>query len=150
MPLHVRRQIVLAVTDLLRRGVPGVVVHAGRNAPLPVARAPYLLVYARKEQSRSVAAHGEDDRRMQRPLVVAVRIVVADASDSDEQLDAFSLLVEQAMAVSPRLGGLVEDQELVATEFDGSAEGESRLGSARLDFAVEYHTSALRPDQHLE
>lgn len=151
MSLHVRRQIALAVVNLLRAGVPAVQgVQAGRSAPLPVARAPYLLVYTRSEQSASVSPHGEDDRRLRRLLTLAVEIVVGDGSDSDEQLDALSLLVERALAGAPKLGGLAEDLEITRTEFAGRGDTESNVGRARLDFVVEYHTSALRPDQHLE
>lgn len=149
MSLHVRRQIVLAIVAQLEAGVPGVTVKAGRTAPLPTASLPYLLVHARREAAQSVTSRG-DDARLQRRLAVLIDIVHADAEDDDGVADGFCLLVEKAMQADPTLGGLAQDLEGPETLFDARAEGETRLGRARLEYQVEYHTTALRPDQHLE
>lgn len=154
--LHVRRQIVQAAVALLQRDVAGVTaVSAGRAAPLPVARTPYLLVYARSEEARPIAGPrggvDDDSERLQRLLTLVVEIVVADdATDSDARLDGFCLEVERAMAADRRLGGLAEDLVLARSELAARFETESRIARGRLEYSVEYHTTALRPDIHLE
>lgn len=149
MSLHVRRQIVLAIVDCLRSAVPGVTVRAGRSAPLPTATLPYVLVHARRETAASVTSRG-DDVRLQRRLSVLIDIVHADAEDDDGAADGFCLLVEKAMQADPTFGWLLHDLEGPDTTLDARAEGETRIGRARLEYQLEYHTTALRPDQHLE
>lgn len=149
--LHARRQIVLAIVECLRRDVTGVTsVKAGRAAPMPVSEAPFLLVYARREDSREIATLDDDTPRLHRPLTLYIDIVHADPEDDDGAADALCLLVEKAMAGNPTLGGLAKSVELVRTDLDARAEGETRLGRARLEYAIEYHTSALRPELSLE
>jgi len=151
MALHVRRQIVQAVAAVLRRDISGVSVQDGRAAPMPVAKCPYLLVYARSEEVRAIAGRSlDDDERLRRALQLEVQITVADATDSDDRLDAFAVLIEKALAADRRLGGLVEDLALERSELAASFDGEQRVARARLEYRVEYHTTALRPDQHLE
>lgn len=150
---HVRRQIVLAVVAQLQRGVAGVTsVQDGRAAPLPVGKTPYLLVYARTEEVRAIAGRSlDDDDRLRRLLGLVVEIVVADdATDSDARLDGFCLAVEKAMAADRRLGGIVEDLLLARSELAARFETESRIARARMEFSVEYHTTAARPEIHLE
>lgn len=149
MSLHVRRQIVLAIVDRLRTDVPGVTVKAGRTAPAPVESLPYILVYARRESAASVTSRGDDVRLQRRPAIL-IDIVHADAEDDDGAADAFCLLVEKAMQAEPTFGGLLHDLEGPDTTLDARAEGETRIGRARLEYFIEYHTTALRPEQHLE
>lgn len=147
--MHVRRQIVLAVVERLRRDVPGVAVKAGRAAPLPTGSAPYVLVYGRREQAGSVTSRG-DQVRLQRRLSLLIDIVHEDVDDDDGAADAFCLLVEKAMWAEPSFGGLAHDLEGPDTTLDARTEGETRLGRARLEYQLEYHTTARGPDQHLE
>lgn len=147
--MHVRRLIVLAVVARLGQVAGVTAVKAGRAAPMPVATAPYLLVYARREESLSTTLDDDDERRLQRQLVLAVDIVTASATDDDAATDALALEVETAMAADTTLGGLVKDLELRRTDLDARLEGETRTGRARLEYLVEYHTTAQRPDQAL-
>ena len=149
MSLHVRRQLVLAIVERLESGVPGVTVKPGRTAPLPVETAPYILVHARREQAASVTSRG-DEVRLQRRLMVLIDVVHADPEDDDGGADALCLQVETAMQADTSFGGLVHDLEGPETTLDARAEGETRIGRARLEYQLEYHTTALRPDQHLE
>ncbi|WP_428673707.1 hypothetical protein [Reyranella sp.] len=149
--MHARRRIVLAVVAALRPLVDAgtvTAIAAGRAAPQPVAKAPYLLVYARTEQSRSI--NMDDDRRLQRSPTLAIEAVFASVEDSDEKGDDLALAVEVAMAADSTLGGLIKDIELARTDLDARADGETRLGRVRLEFAVEYHTTAGRPDASLD
>jgi hypothetical protein len=149
MSLHVRRQIVLAIVECLAREIPEATVKAGRAAPLPTASLPHLLVHARREAAVSVTSRG-DQVRLQRRLSVLIDVLHADAEDDDGAADAFCLQVELAMQADPTLGGLLHDLEGPDTTLDARAEGETRIGRARLEYQLEYHTTALRPDQHLE
>lgn len=146
MALHVRRQIARAGVAVLQRDV-GVSVFEGRAAPISTAKMPYLLVYARSEESRPTSL---DDRRYRRLLTLLVEIVIGDGADSDAALDAMCLKVEKAMADDPQLGGLAEDLVLVRSELAARFESETRIARGRLEYTVEYHTPASRPDQHLE
>jgi len=148
MSLHVRRQIVGAIVTRLE-AIPGVTVKAGRTAPSPVVSAPYILVHARREQAASVTSRG-DEVRLQRRLSVLIDVVHADPEDDDGEADRLCLLVERAMLADPTFGGLAHDLEGPDTTLDARAEGETRLGRARLEFQLEYHTTAQRPDQHLQ
>lgn len=147
--MHVRRQIVLAIVDRLRSDVPGVTVKGGRSAPAPTGALPYILVHARRETAGSVTSRG-DEVRLQRRLNVLIDVVHADPEDDDGQADAWCLQVEKAMQADPTFGGLLHDLEGPDTTLDARAEGETRIGRARLEYVLEYHTTALRPDQHLE
>jgi hypothetical protein len=149
--MHARRRIVLAVKTVLQDLVDAAVVtsvSAGRAAPQPVANTPFLLVYARTEQSRSITM--DDDRRLQRGLTLVIEGVFASPEDSDDRGDDLALAVEVALAADDVLGGLIKDIELARTELDARADGETRTGRVRLEFAVEYHTTAGRPDASLD
>lgn len=144
--MHARRRIVLAAVAALT-GLPstGARVHAGRAAPAPVASTPYLLVYARQEQSASATMRGPG-RKLQRELTLAVEAVTASADDDDALADTIALEVEAALAANPTLGGVCGDLYLASTALDARHEGESRTGRVRLEFTVTYFTAADRPD----
>lgn len=148
MSVHARRKIVLAAVQALT-GLPttGTNVKPGRAAPLPVAQAPYLLVYARAERSAPVTAKGPG-RKLQHELTLAVEGITVSADD-DELADALALEVEQALAADPTLGGACRDLFLGSTNLDARAEGETRTGHIRLEFSVTYFTAAARPDVSL-
>jgi len=149
MTLHVRRQVVLAIVDRLRSDVPGITVKAGRSAPAPTSALPYLLVHARRETAASVTSRGDQVRLQRRPSIL-IDVLHADPEDDDGSADAWCLLVEKAMQADPSFGGLLHDLEGPDTTLDARAEGETRIGRARLEYFLEYHTTALRPEQHLE
>ncbi len=144
---HVRAQIIAAAVELLKTcPTPAGRVKAGRAAPMPVAQAPYLLVYGRPEQSDRLTGAGMT-RTLMRQLTLAVDIVTASADDSDDQVNAIAAEVEAALAAQPTLGKLCKDLWLAATTPDARAEGETRIGRARLEFTVQYVTVATAPDQ---
>jgi hypothetical protein len=149
--MHVRRRIVIAVAAALQPLLDnGIVtrIQPGRAAPQPVASTPYLLVYARTEQSRGISM--DDDRRTQRALTLAIEAIFASPDDSDAGGDDIALAIERAMAADPMLGGLIKDSELTRSELDARVDGETRLGRVRLEYQIEYHTSAGNPDASLD
>jgi hypothetical protein len=144
---HVRTLIVAAAVELLKTcPTPLGRVKSGRAAPMPVAQAPYLLVYGRPERSAPLAG-GRETRKLLRELTLAIEIVTASADDNDDQVNAIAAEVERALAAQPSLGGLSKDLWLAATTPDARADGEVRVGRARLEFTVQYVTVASAPDQ---
>jgi len=146
--MHARRSIILAATGALQPLITGgtvTAVRAGRAAPMPVAQAPYLLVYGRRERS-SPSTIGPG-RKLLRELTLAIEAVTASADDSDGLVDALASAVEATLAGDPTLGGAAKDLYLSATDLDARAEGEDRIGRARLEFTVTYLTVASAPDQ---
>lgn len=142
---HARSTIVAAAVTALGDLSTVDRVKAGRAAPMPVAQAPYLLVYGRSERSQPMTMRGPA-RRLERELTLAVEIVTALA-DNDEQADAIALEVERALCADPTLGGVAKDLWLSLTMLEANADGEARTGRARLEFSVTYHTAANAPDQ---
>lgn len=148
--MHVRARIVAAVVANLEPLIAaGVVtsIRAGRAAPEPVAASPYLLVYARQEQSGRV--NMQDDPDMRRVVVLAIEGVYSSPEDSDAAGDGLALAVEKVLAEN-LLGGLIRDIELARTDLDArAAEGETRIGRVRLEYQVEYFTPAREPESSL-
>jgi hypothetical protein len=146
--IHVRRQIVLATVMALKGAVAEVEsrVFDGRSEPIHTTQKPYLLVYGRQEDSRDIAEYGDDGRRLQRVLTLAVEGVDKSVADTDAELDALALAVERALTADPTLGGIAKDVVLARSDLNARAEGESRTGRVRLEFTVEYHTPAARPE----
>lgn len=147
--LHARRAIVRAVVQKLgaiAAATGG--VHEGRARPKAASSAPYLLVYARPEQSAPLTARGPA-RKLQRELTLAVEIVTAESGtpDGDALLDAFALEIEVALANDPTLGGACSALVLTSTAPVVNAQGELQIGRSRLEFAVTYYTAANAPHQ---
>ena len=143
--MHARRTVVLAVVAALTPLADDEIVTAvqdGRAAPLPIAKAPYVMVYGRQERSAPLTMAGPA-RKLEREVVVAVEIVAA--SEGDEAVEALAEAVEAAIAADPTLGGACKDLWLSATTLDARIEGQSRAGTARLEFTVSYHTRANNP-----
>lgn len=152
MSLHVRRQIVLAIVSALEgQTLAGGRVHHGRVDPESAAtpRGPFLLVYARSEEIREIS-EDDDGPRQQRELTLAIEAVAVSDADDDSTLDLLALEIERALFAAGTLGGLAVDIALSRTDLNARADGESRTGRARLEFTVEYHTAAGRPDLPLE
>lgn len=148
MPLHARRAIVDAAVGALGDLVTNEVVtavKAGRQAPMPIATAPYLLVYGRQERSEPLTIAARR-RKLDRMLTLTVEIVTSSEDDNDEQADAIAVEVEVALAGDPTLGGAAKDLWISETSIDASADGEARAGRAGLQFTVTYHTQADTPD----
>lgn len=149
MSLHARRLIVRAAV-LRLAGVTTATggVHEGRAAPKASSAAPYLLVYARPEDSEPLSGTGAG-RKLRRELTLAIEAVTAEAGPEagDALLDQLALEIERVLAAEPTLGGACRDLYLARTDPDGRAEGESRIGRTRLEFRVLYQTLAAAPDQ---
>lgn len=143
--MHARRQIVTAAVQQLGAlaSIAPEKIKPGRAAPMPVASAPYLLVYGRREQS-ALATMGRSPS-LQRLLTLRVEVVTA-GDDNDELVDQIAAEVEAALMGNDTLGGACKSLYLSATDLDARAEGETRIGRAWLDFTVMYFTVAPSPE----
>jgi hypothetical protein len=146
---HARRLIVLAAVQALGTlpTIPAAKVKPGRAAPMPVAQAPYLLVYGRRERAGPVSGSGAT-RKLQRELTLRVEAVTT-GDDDDALVDQVAAEVEAALMADNTLGRVCKDLYLSATDLDARAEGETRLGRAWLDFTVIYFTAANAPETAL-
>lgn len=145
--LHARRQIVLAAkARLTGLATTADRVHEGLAGPKAATATPYLLVYARPEESGAITARGPA-RRLQRELTLAIEGVTAEtgADAGDALLDTIALEVESALAGEPTLGGACSDLVLRRTDPNARAEGEHRTGRIRFEFIVTYFTAANAP-----
>lgn len=146
---HARRSIVLAaVSALTGLATTGARVHAGRTWPVETAETPYLLIYARREQSGPFTMKGAA-RTVQRQLTLSIEGITAETTDSDATLDQIASEVETAMAADPTLGGACKDLFIDATDIEARADSDYRTGRIRLDFSVTYYTAANAPDTAL-
>lgn len=143
---HARAQILSAAAALLANlPTTGSRCHVSRANPAPAEQGPFLLVYARREQSAPLTMGGAN-RKLQHELVFAVEGIAPEAGDSDDTLHAISLEVAAALHADPTLGGKAKDLYLSSTELLARVEGESRIGHIRLEFTVRYFTVATAPD----
>lgn len=147
--LHARRLIVLAAkARLTGLATTGSSVFEGLAGPKAAAATPYLLVYARPEQSGPLTMKGAA-RKLQRELTLAIEGVTAESGTDagDALLDVIAAEVETALAGEPTLGGACSDLYLSRTDPNARAEGEHRTGRIRLEFIVTYFTAANAPHQ---
>lgn len=98
---------------------------------------PLILVYARDE---SVSPQGITPKPSKRalPIAIEIRTTVTASGSIDTALDDLCKQVEDAIVANPRLNQKVMSSNLLATEFDISAEGDEVLGGARLTYEVVY------------
>ncbi len=103
-------------------------------------RLPALAIYTVEETDPVVLAQG-DSPELERPLVVAVEVVVDDRDGvPDDQVDVLCAQVEQAVLGGARFLELehVRAVRLGPTQFRWDARGESEQGAARVVFYVPY------------
>lgn len=147
--MHAAWQIVLAAKQrLLGLATTGDSVHIGRSTPMSIARAPFLLVFARPDQSAPIAGSGAS-RKLQRDLTLAIEGVVGECDDEAGEALVWQIAaeIEAALAGDPTLGGTCRDLFLTSTDPNARAEGESRTGRIRLEFTIRYFTAANAPHQ---
>lgn len=133
--IHIRRQIRQAIADKFSADVPGTFkrVEAGRVHALDFkTMLPCLEVeFAGEEvQARSMRGQGKI-----RSLRFVVRIT-AKGIDLQDSLDDLALIVEARLGADITLGGIVMHLHHLSTDFDASADGESRIGNLALTYAA--------------
>jgi hypothetical protein len=137
MATHARQQLRDAIKTVLT-GLPqtGARVYTGRKRPLGTAHEPTLLVYTLIEESRRDA--NGNPPILARALTVFVEIRVVSADPPDDLLDTIAVDVEAAMASDLSFAGKAYNTQLVRTQQDVEASGESHLGGLQLEYRLTY------------
>ena len=148
--MHARRAIVnAAAAALANLPSTGARVYPGRAWPMAADGPPYLLVYARREQSQPLIMTAST-RKLGRALTLIVDGIETGGTDDDAALDAIAAEVEAALAEDPSLGGAARDLWLTQTTLDVSPQdSERRIARVQLEFSVTYQTTAAAPETAL-
>ena len=80
-----------------------------------------------------------------RELLVAIEAVGEKSSGLAAQLDQICLEAEIAISGSTTLAGLVLDGGLRSTEFELSGDGETPVGTARMEWYFHYQVNVANP-----
>lgn len=146
---HVREQIRNAAVSALT-GLPttGVRVFKSRKYPLQEQELPGLLVYTMAEESET-AALGYP-RMINRKLVLRVLGIAKQNASLDDTLDDIAEEVETALASDRTFGGLVTDNQLMATEMNLQTINDEEIsdkpiGIIAMDWTVLYRTLETTP-----
>jgi len=131
MPV-IRKTVRHAIVALMQN-IPDVSVYSSRIYPL--TSLPAISVYITDEvtDEETMVMGGDNDER-----TLNIRIEISDkATDKiDDNLDDLAFLVEQEMKTDKSLGGLVNCLQYMATSIELSADTESAVGVAQLNYVA--------------
>lgn len=136
---HVRKQIRDKVASILKSNV-GLVkrrVYTTRVHPLNDTNLPAISVYTGTETSQRMNFGVTD---MIRELALEIDVYVRETSKFDDDVDAISVQVEEAMADNFTLDGLAKFVVLTSTQIQFDGDADQILGVAKLTYSVEYVT----------
>lgn len=114
-------------------------VFSMRSIPSSIEELPIVLIYTKNE---SINRFDEAPKRYMRSLNVLIEVIVTDGNDEclSDRLDELSSLVEQAIEKDNTIEVQVETIELQSVVYDTEGDGQSPVGSASLNYVVEYIT----------
>lgn len=136
---HVRKQIRDKVASILKSNV-GLVkrrVYTTRVHPLNDTNLPAISVYTGTETSQRMNFGVTD---MIRELALEIDVYVRETSKFDDDVDAISVQVEEAMADNFTLDGLAKFVVLTSTQIQFDGDADQILGIAKLTYSVQYVT----------
>jgi len=136
---HVRKQIRDKVASILKSNV-GLVqrrVYTTRVHPLNDTNLPAISVYTGTETSQRMNFGVTD---MIRELALEIDVYVRETSKFDDDVDAISVQVEEAMADNFTLDGLAKFVVLTSTQIQFDGDADQILGVAKLTYSVQYVT----------
>jgi len=138
--VHVRHQIRDRIASVVTSAATLVNqrVYTTRVYPLTAANLPAITVYTGSETS---ALQTMGARTLMRNLDVAVDIYVRATTNTDSDVDAIAVQIEEAVANDFTVNGLAKSVVLTSTDIDFNAEAEQPIGIARLTFSVSYITA---------
>ena len=138
---HVRKQIRDRMATTLTSGVALVSsrIYISRTYPVTSANLPALTVYAGSETSSLVTIG--ISKTLQRTLSVNVDVYARATSNLDDDIDAITVQVEEAIAADFTVNGLAKEALLTSTDIEYSGEAEQQIGIAHMTYDVLYHTS---------
>ena len=137
---HVRSQIRDQIASNVSTGTTLVAgrVYTTRVYPLTSANMPAITVYTGAESS---ALQTIGARTLMRNLDLAVDIYVRATANTDDDVDAIAVQIEESIANDFTVNGLAKSVILTGTDMDFSGDGEQPIGIARLTFSVSYITA---------
>jgi len=140
--MHVRQSIRDNITTTLT-GLPstGSNVYQTRVYPIAPDKLPGIAVYTRSESSDYLTV--TIPRTLVRTLTVSVEAYV---QGSDNDLDAISASIEEALAVDVTRGGYAKDTRVVSFEADFSGDSDQPVGSAVVQVEIDYVTIEGNPE----
>tara|TARA_R110000765_G_scaffold130957_2_gene229487 strand:+ start:3221 stop:3634 length:414 start_codon:yes stop_codon:yes gene_type:complete len=114
-------------------------IYISRTYPVTSANLPALTVYAGSETSSLVTIG--ISKTLQRTLSVNVDVYARATSNLDDDIDAITVQVEEAIAADFTVNGLAKEALLTSTDIEYSGEAEQQIGIAHMVYDVLYHTS---------
>lgn len=140
---HARLKIRDRVVSILETAEVADTVTKSRVYPLPADTVSAALVYTNNEVVNQEQTTLTYPRRLGRELTLAIEVVSRDSARLDDRLDVLCANVENAIGADPTLAGMVKDCALTDTVVSHSFDGDAPIGSARMQFRVQYRTSEL-------
>lgn len=136
---HVRKQIRDRVASILATNVTLVKrrVFTTRVHPFNETNLPAISVYTGSETSDRLNVGVTD---VIRDLTLDIDIYVRETSKFDDDVDAISVQVEEAMANDFTINGLAKFSVLQSTEIQFDGEADQILGVAKLTYGIQYVT----------
>ena len=137
-----RKYLRKKIQDLLKKsnidGI-GQDVLSMRSVPSSVEHLPIALIYPKNE---SITRFDESPKRYIRSLNIMIEIITTDDNDEclSEQLDDLSAAVEKAIEDDIDIEKVVESIELTSVVYDSEGDGQSPVGSAVLNYQIDYVT----------
>jgi hypothetical protein len=138
---HARRTIRERVVSILEAAQVADSVSASRVYPLAAGTVSAALVYTNSEIVSDASSTLTAPRHLGRELVLVVECVARDSRHLDDRLDNLCANVENAIGADNTLGGLVKDCIRLDTAITHTFDGDAPIGSARMQFRVQYRTS---------
>jgi len=137
---HVRKQIRDRVAAVLSSNVSLVNdrVYTTRVHPFNDTNLPAISVYTGSESSERLNAGVTD---LFRELTLDIDIYVRETSSFDDDVDAISVQVEEAIANDFTINGLAKFAVLTSTEIQFDGDADQILGIAKLTYAIRYVTA---------
>lgn len=136
---HARLRIRSRVRDILEAAEVAPVVSKSRVYPLPADTLEAVLVYTNTEVVAETTL--TYPRKLSREMVLVIECVARDSAQLDDRLDMLCANVENAIGADNTLGGAVKDCLLTDTSITHTFQGDAPIGSARMQFRVQYRTS---------
>jgi len=134
---HVRQQIREQIGAILVTASVATTITQSRVYPLPPGTTAALVYTLTEAVTNSTLTY---PRKQERSLTLIVELVTRAVSNLDDALDDLCVLAEHAIANNQAVDGLADDIFLASTAITHSFDGDAPIGSARLEFIVNYRT----------
>ena len=124
-------------------------VFSMRSIPSSIEELPIILLYPKNE---GVSRFDEAPKRYLRSLNIIIELITVDDSDEclSDTLDDLSAAIEAAIEKDVDLESCVESVELTSVVYDTEGDGQSPVGSAVLNYQIDYITESRDDFTHAD